>query len=121
MVVKSETDSEGEMFSTAPLLSDWPGNFQFRLVVPASGKAREPQYIRHLNKLYIAQNKALTLLISTAGAQPSDLSLRAAMVFTSSDRFKNPVKVCYQHSHTGAGVLRDGLAPHILRFAGRPL
>ena len=71
---------------------------------------------RSLNKLYIAQNKALTLLLSTAGAQPAHLSLRAVMVFTSSDHSRDPVRVCYQHSHTGAGQLREGLAPHILRF-----
>merc|ERR1719430_2822899 len=44
------------------------------------------------------------------------------MVFTSPDHRKDPVKVCYQHSHTGSGVLRDPLAPHILRLtAGEPL
>ena len=42
----------------ASLLSEWPGNSQFRLV-PSSGKTREPQHSRLLNKLYITQNKAL--------------------------------------------------------------
>ena len=41
------------------------------------------------------------------------------MVFTSPDHHKDPVKVCYQHSHNGAGVLKDQLVPHILRLTVR--
>ena len=122
--LKSESESDLEQTAAGPgFLTDWPGDFRFKLRLPASGKAREPQYSAVLNKLYIAQNRAVTLTLSTSAPNSASLSLRAQLVFTSPDHQKDPVRVCYQHSHTGGGTPRnDALASHILRLtAGEPL
>ena len=122
--LKSESESDLEQIAAGPgFLTDWPGDFRFKLRLPASGKAREPQYSAVLNKLYIAQNRAVTLTLSTSAPTSASFSLRAQLVFTSPDHQKDPVRVCYQHSHTGGGTPRtDALASHILRLtAGEPL
>jgi len=122
--LKSESESDIEQIAAGPgFLTDWPGDFRFKLRLPASGKAREPQYSAILNKLYIAQNRAVTLTLSTSAPTSASFSLRAQLAFTSPDHQKDPVRVCYQHSHTGGGTPRtDALASHILRLtAGEPL
>ena len=122
--LKSESESDIEQIAAGPgFLTDWPGDFRFKLRLPASGKAREPQYSAILNKLYIAQNRAVTLTLSTSAPTTASFSLRAQLAFTSPDHQKDPVRVCYQHSHTGGGTPRtDALASHILRLtAGEPL
>ena len=124
--LKSESESDIEQIAAGPgFLTDWPGDFRFKLRLPASGKAREPQYSAILNKLYIAQNRAVTLTLSTSAPSNSaaSFSLRAQLAFTSPDHQKDPVRVCYQHSHTGGGTPKnDALASHILRLtAGEPL
>ena len=122
--LKSESESDLEQVAAGPgFLTDWPGDFRFKLRLPASGKAREPQFSAILNKLYIAQNRAVTLTLSTSAPTSASFSLRAQLMFTSPDHQKDPVRVCYQHSHTGGGTPRtDALASHILRLtAGEPL
>jgi len=121
--LKSESESDLEQVAAGPgFLTDWPGDFRFKLKLPSSGKARDPQYSSYLNKLYIAQNRAVTLTLSTSAPATVPLSLRAQLVFTSPDHQKDPVRVCYQHSHTGGGTPRtEALASHVLRLtAGEP-
>lgn len=123
ILVKSEDEMEVPSPIPGPLgLTDWPGSLHFTLVIPQDVKPRNPQYSSKLHKLYIAQNKSVTLMLSMSfDPMPSTLSLRAHMVFTSPDHSQEVVKVCYQHSHNGSGQLRDPLAPHILRLtAGEP-
>jgi hypothetical protein len=121
VVVKSEDETGGPKVP-AGLLADWPGDYNFKLRMPHSGRAREPQYSSLLNKLYIAQNRYVTLQLSTSGAGTDGLALRAQLVFISPDHTQDAVKVCYQHSRPAAGLLRDALAPHMLRLtAGEPL
>lgn len=104
---------------TSCLLSDWPGEYQFRLGLPTYTRPRDPQYSNILNKLYICQNSSVTVKLFFSNSAPMSpvFSLKAAMVFTSPDHSNQSVTVCYQHSRTSAGKLKDPLSPHLMRVS----
>jgi len=103
---------------SSSVLTDWPGEYKFCLGFPDNTKPRDPQYSTLLNKLYICQNSNATIkLFATNPPSNKSFSLKAAMVFTSPDHSMSSVRVCYQHSHTSAGKLKDPLAPHLLRLS----
>lgn len=104
--------------SSSSVLTDWPGEYQFYLGLPEHTKPRDPQYSHVLNKLYICQNSNATLkLFFTNPPSFKTFGLKVAMVFTSPDHAASCVRVCYQHSYTSAGKLKDPLAPHLLRVS----
>jgi len=110
-MIKSEPPSSN-------VLTDWQGEYNFCLGFPDNSKPRDPQYSTILNKLYICQNSNATLKLFTSNPNGGELfSLKASMVFTSPDHSNSSVRVCYQHSHTSAGKLKDPLAPHLLRVS----
>lgn len=101
------------------LLSDWPGDYQFSLGLPDYTRPRDPQYSNNLNKLYICQNSSVTVKLFFTNSAPLTpvFSLKVAMVFTSPDHSSQSVTVCYQHSRTSAGKLKDPLSPHLMRVS----
>jgi len=109
--IKSEPPSSS-------VLTDWPGEFEFHLGFQDNTKPRDPQYSTLLNKLYICQNSNTTIkLFINNPPENKSFTLKAAMVFTSPDHCSSSVRVCYQHSHTSSGKLKDPLAPHLLRVS----
>jgi len=110
-IIKSEPPTSG-------LLTDCAGQYQFNLCMPASNKPKDPQYSAKVNKLYICQNSTITIQLGfTTPSSPPAFSLKAVMMFTSPDHSTMPVTVCYQHSHTSLGKLKDPLSTHLLRVS----
>jgi len=108
---------------------DWAGPHNFTISVPhnqgiskTKPSLKDPQFSPNLNKLYINQNREVPIHVTvdtsdTDGSTATDWLVRATMVYTSSDHCKEPVRVCYMHSHNSSGLLKTQLAPYILRLS----
>merc|ERR1719369_299589 len=106
--------------SVALAPTNWPGLYDFMVTVPSQSKPgqKDPHFSSSLQKLYINQNRGVTLQVK---AKTPDHTygplLRATMVYTGSDHCMKPVKVCYQHSHNSSGELITPLSSYILRMS----
>jgi len=102
-------------------LSNWAGPYDFSIQVLTSSQAtqKEPQFSDVVQKLYTNQNKAVSLYVITNKPKDTfgDVLLRVTMVYTGSDHLKDPVKVCFNHSHDSTGKLRSALSAYILRLS----
>jgi len=102
-------------------LSNWAGQYDFSIQVLTSSQAtqKEPQFSEKVQKLYTNQNKAVSLNVITNKHKDTfgDVLLRVTMVYTGSDHLKDPVKVCFNHSHDSTGKLRSALSEYILRLS----
>jgi len=102
-------------------LNNWSGDYGFSVHVVTSNQAtqKDAQYSHKVQKLYTNQNKAVSLKIIANKPLDTfgDVLLRVTMVYTGSDHLKEPVKVCFNHSHDSTGHLKSALSAYILRLS----
>uniref|UniRef100_A0A0K2TT30 Tumor protein 63like [Saccoglossus kowalevskii] n=1 Tax=Lepeophtheirus salmonis TaxID=72036 RepID=A0A0K2TT30_LEPSM len=123
-VQKLRYSSSNSSTGSNPPLTDWSGNHGFKLVVSDSKKKRNATYEPALNKLYVQQNKAVTINISYNANSfverniqifDGSLQVRAVAVFTEPEWHSHPVNVCYEHSRNSVKELKNPLAEHLIR------
>ena len=91
--------------SSAPVsssfhLTDYPGSHMFSVKLELGSKQRrECQYSRTLEKLFINQNKSVSVRLQYSSHLTTPLSVSACLMFSSPEHTGDHVKVCYQHSH----------------------
>jgi len=106
--------------SESPSMEPFPGDFNFCVRVPPALKSKDAQYSEKTNKLYINQNRAVSVMFTVrpAGYETlvvEGLRIRALCVYTRPDDFPDPVKVCPSHALNSEGQMKNAWSDHLIK------
>ena len=128
-IAKQELQRAAAATSAAFGLTEWAGPRMFDIKIGQQGEqeagkqSKHAQYSAGLKKLFIRQNKEVTvrLLYTDPGPSSGGLSVSACLMFTAAEHAQQHVATCYQHSHREDGKLREPLGQFVVRMSHEDL
>ena len=125
-IAKQELQRAAAANSAAFGLTEWAGPRMFDIKIgqqEAGKQSKHAQYSAGLKKLFIRQNKEVTvrLLYTDPGPSSGGLSVSACLMFTAPEHAQQHVATCYQHSHREDGKLREPLGQFVVRMSHEEL